>query len=81
MNVITVNTLLFAFVGLLFAGLSIPLIQRRMPPNHFYGFRTKKTLSDAKIWYEANHISGHDLFVAGVLITITSLVLLVFAQG
>src|SRR5215510_9822134 len=78
---VTVTTLLFALVGLLFVGLSVPLIQNRVPPNRFYGFRTPKTLSDPKIWYEVNHISGKDLFVAGAFITISSLVMLGFAQG
>ncbi len=81
MNDVTVDALLFALVGLLFVGLSIPLIQQRVPPNRYYGFRTRKTLSDPKIWYEANRISGHDLLVAGALLTITSFVMLMFAQG
>jgi len=80
MSNVTIDTLLFALVGFLFVGLSIPLSQERVPPNRYYGFRTRKTLSDPKIWYEANRISGHDLFLAGALITITSLVMLVFAQ-
>jgi uncharacterized membrane protein len=78
---VTVASLLFALVGILFIGLGIPLIQNRIPPNPYYGFRTKKSLSDSKIWYEINHISGIDLFIAGSLITITSLTMLVFAQG
>ncbi|HEX8138347.1 MAG TPA: SdpI family protein [Pyrinomonadaceae bacterium] len=81
MSIVTVNASLFALVGLLFVGLSVPLIKKRVPPNPYYGFRTKKTLSDPKIWYEANRVSGHDLLVAGALITITSFVMLVFAQG
>lgn len=76
-----VDALLFALTGLLFVGLSVPLIQQRVPPNRYYGFRAKKTLSDTKIWYEANRVSGDDLFLARALITGTSLVLLVFAQG
>ena len=78
---ITVDALLFALVGLLFVGLSIPLIRQRVPPNPYYGFRTAKTLSDPEIWYEVNRISGHDLFLAGALITLTSLVMAVVARG
>lgn len=74
------TTLLFGLVGILFVGLSIPLIQNRVPPNRFYGFRTPKTLSDPKIWYEVNHISGNDLLVAGALITSSSLMMLVLAR-
>ena len=77
---VTVTSLLFGLVGVLFVGLSIPLMRNRVPPNRFYGFRTPKTLSDTKIWYEVNRISGKDLFVAGVIITISSLVMFALTQ-
>ncbi|MBN1798775.1 MAG: SdpI family protein, partial [Spirochaetales bacterium] len=41
-------------VGLLIGGLAIPLILEKIKPNMWYGFKTKKTLSDEKIWYPAN---------------------------
>jgi uncharacterized membrane protein len=78
---VTLTAIFFAFVGLLFVGISIPLIKNRVPPNLFYGFRTRKTLSDPKIWYEVNHISGIDLFIAGALITTASLAMLALAQS
>jgi uncharacterized membrane protein len=53
-------SLAFCGVGLLFIALSILLIQERVPPNSFYGFRTGKSLSDPKIWYAINRISGID---------------------
>src|SRR5262249_24487522 len=77
---VTMTSFLFALVGIRFVCLSIPLIRNRVPPNRYYGFRTPKTLSDAKIWYEVNHISGKDMFLAGVVITISSLVMLALAQ-
>ena len=80
MSAVTIDSVLFALVGLMFVGLSIPLIQKRIPPNRFYGFRTAKSLSDPKIWYEVNHLSGNDLFVAGALITISSLTMCVLGQ-
>ena len=51
--------LFFVATGLLLAGLSIPLIRRRVKPNRFYGFRTPQTLSDERIWYDANAYAGH----------------------
>ena len=69
MNDVTLYSLLFALVGVLFVALSIPLIEKRVPPNRYYGFRTAKTLADPAIWYEINRISGIDLFIAGMLIT------------
>jgi uncharacterized membrane protein len=56
-------------------------MRKRVPPNPYYGFRTKKTLSDLNIWYEINRIQGNDLFVAGSLITLSSLSMLVIARS
>jgi uncharacterized membrane protein len=81
MNEATMFSLLFASVGLLFVGISVPLILGRVPPNSFYGFRTTKTLSDPKIWYEANRVSGWDFLISGVLTFAASLVMLVFGRG
>jgi uncharacterized membrane protein len=77
---VAVSTWSFALVGILFVALSIPLIRNRVPPNRFYGFRTAKTLSDPKIWYEVNRISGNDLLIAGALITCSSVTMFVLAQ-
>ena len=74
-------SLAFCGVGLLFIALSLPLIQERVPPNSFYGFRTAKSLSDSKIWYEINRLSGIDLFIAGVLISLGSVAMLFLGQG
>ncbi len=56
--------LLFDATGLLILGLSVPLAQRRVRPNRWYGFRTPKTLSDERIWYEANAYAGRMLAYA-----------------
>ncbi|MGI8788701.1 MAG: SdpI family protein [Pyrinomonadaceae bacterium] len=76
-----ISSLLVAAVGIMFIALSIPLIKERVPPNGSYGFRTRKTLSDPKIWYAANRASGKDLFVAGTIVSISSLVMLLFGCG
>ena len=44
----------------------VPLILRIVPPNHIYGFRMSKTLSDEGVWYAANYVAGWDLVLAGV---------------
>ncbi len=77
----TLFSLLFAAVGVMFMGISIPLILERVPPNRAYGFRTAKTLSDPQIWYAANRASGHDLLVAGAVITASSIVMLLFGRA
>jgi uncharacterized membrane protein len=74
-------SLAFCGVGLLFIALSIPLIQERVPPNSFYGFRTAKSLSDPKIWYAINRLSGIDLLLAGALISLGSVAMLFLGQG
>lgn len=59
--------LLFVAIGLLFVGLSVPLIRRRVKPNHLYGFRTPKTMSNEQIWYDANVYAGRTLLWAGIV--------------
>ena len=81
MSEVTRDTFLFALVGVLFVGLSIPLIQKRVPPNRYYGFRTPRTLSNPELCYKVNQVSGMDLLIAGALITISSLTLLMLAQA
>ena len=81
MNQAALYSLAFCGVGLLFIALSIPLIQGRVPPNAFYGFRTAKTLSDSKVWYEINRLSGIDLLIAGALISLGSVAMLFLGQG
>ena len=42
-------------VGLIFLGLCIPLVQRKIGRNAAYGFRTSKTLASDKAWYAVNY--------------------------
>lgn len=77
----TLYSLAFCGVGLLFVALSIPLIKERVPPNSYYGFRTAKSLSDPKIWYAINRMSGIDLLIAGALISLGSVAMLFLGHG
>jgi hypothetical protein len=43
-----------AFIGVS----SIPLVLALVPVNRFYGFRTRKTLADSRVWYGANRFGG-----------------------
>jgi hypothetical protein len=61
MNEVTGFSILFGVVGLLFIGLSIPLVLGRVPPNPFDGCRSTKTLSDSKIWYQVSLHGGYRL--------------------
>lgn len=68
-------TILFVLSSLLLIGVSIPLIQRRVRPNPWYGFRTPKTLESETVWYDANEFSGRMLLRAGVITLIATIVL------
>ncbi len=50
----------------LFAVIAIPLALRRIPRNVVYGYRTRTTLSDDTIWYEANAHFGRGLVIASL---------------
>jgi len=67
--------------GLVMIGISIPLILKKIPPNMWYGFRTKKTLSDKQIWYKANKYMGKDFLMVGIAISIVSLSLFLFTKN
>lgn len=54
---------------------SIPLILRKVPRNPVYGYRTRLTLSNDKIWYEANAYFSWRFLVAGVLSACAALLL------
>src|SRR3954469_15269663 len=68
---------LFIAVALLFIGLAIPLIRRRVKPNKTFGLRVPATFADEWVWYEANARSGRDLFRLAVVFTGLSVLLAV----
>ena len=80
MSEVAAYSILFAVVGLVLIGVSIPLIMRKVPPNSFYGCRTRKTLSNSRIWYEANHIAGIDFCIGGVVVLFSALAMFVLGQ-
>ncbi len=78
----TMKLLLIVFIasGGILIGLSIPLIQRKVPPNPWYGFRVRRTLEDREIWYPANAYSGWRMLWLGAAIVIAA-VLAYFVPG
>lgn len=62
----TLFLVLYATLGLFFIGLALPLIQRRVKPNAWYGFRVQQTLDDPQVWYEANAYAGKYLLGVGI---------------
>ena len=57
---------------IIFAIIAIPLILRKVPRNIVYGFRTRLTLENDFVWYEANAYFGRvfliSSFVSALLI-------------
>ena len=66
---------MYVLLGLLFAALGRPLMRRKIGPNAVYGFRVGKTLSDPKVWYDANEYCGRCLFWYGVTLALCGVVL------
>ena len=80
MNESAAMALLFVAVGILFVGLGVPLLRGRVPPNDWYGCRTSATLSDERVWYAKNRVTGRDMIVGGGVIIACALALLAFAR-
>ena len=76
----TAIALLFLAEGALLTLIALPLIYRKIPRNHVYGFRVPKTLGSDYVWYAANHYAGRCLFGAGRVIMLGSLILLPIAH-
>jgi uncharacterized membrane protein len=46
---------------------SLPLALRLVPPNPFYGFKTRYTRSHRAVWYDANAFVGRGMLVVSLL--------------
>lgn len=57
---------LYSFSGLLLAGLSVPLILHKIPPNGLYGFRVPSTLENPQLWYKVNAYAGRRFVLVGL---------------
>lgn len=47
-------------------GSGIPLYQRKVGRNNWFGLRTKLTMRDDPTWYAANHVAGRWLIITGI---------------
>lgn len=61
--------------NLLLALIAIPLVLRKVRRNVVYGFRTRFTLSDDAVWYEANAHFGWRLLVASIVSAVAIVIL------
>jgi len=58
--------------GLVLFAVGVPLLRGWIPRNRLAGFRTSKTLSNDRVWYEANRVAGRDLMIAGLVVMTTA---------
>jgi uncharacterized membrane protein len=58
-----------------FAVISLPLIFRKVPRNPVYGYRTRATLQDDALWYDANAYFGRWFIAASVLTSAIAVVI------
>lgn len=72
--------LIWLIPGTIFIAIALPLARGEVKPNALYGFRTVKSLSDPRIWYEVNRVHGNDLIIAGIAMIVGSLLLLVLRK-
>ncbi|WP_299761501.1 SdpI family protein [uncultured Dokdonia sp.] len=67
------------FQGILFLVLGFYYLKR--PPkkiNHWYGYRTRRSMANQEIWDFANRQSAKDFWHVAIAVMLTGLVLLVF---
>ncbi len=73
--------LLVACLGALSVVLGIPLYLQKIKPNYIYGYRTRRTLSDERIWYAANKYFAKLFIISGIVTTSASLILFLIAAN
>jgi uncharacterized membrane protein len=59
----------------LFCVMSLPLVLRKVPRNGVYGYRTRATLGNDVLWYDANAYFGRWFLVVSVLAAATEVAL------
>ncbi len=52
-----------------------------VPPNEFYGFRTRQTLASRELWFRANRFAGCALFLASAVSAVVLTFLPEYASG
>lgn len=62
-------------IDVIFVVLALPLMQRKVGPNALYGYRTRATMSDKALWYEANAHFGRGLFIGSAISGVAALVI------
>jgi SdpI/YfhL protein family len=72
---------LYSFGGLILAGLSVPLVIHKIPPNSFFGIRSQATVNNPKLWYKINAYAGMRLLATGLGTAVGSIILFYLNSG
>ena len=72
-----IGFLLLLIPCIVFVVMGIPFVMGVVPPNPIYGFRIKRTLQDAEVWYPANRVAGLWSIWTGIAAAATSIATLV----
>lgn len=59
-------------IAIIFVVAGVPLYMRLVPPNPLYGLRVAATRVDESVWYEANHRTGRDFVLLGMVLLAVS---------
>ena len=62
------------FCGLLFIGLSVPLLKGSIRMNRWYGFRIRKAFESEENWYKINKYGAQRLIIWSLAMIITGVV-------
>ncbi len=61
-------TLIPIIVALLIIGLALPLAMGRVPPNAFYGYRTRASRGSPRLWYATNRVAARWMMIVGACV-------------
>ena len=70
----------YFLAGFVLFAVGVPFLRGWVPRNRLAGFRTPKTLSNDRVWYEANRVAGRDMLIAGLVVMATAVVSALLAQ-
>jgi uncharacterized membrane protein len=69
-----VGTMMAALIGLSGVIVGLPLARGRVPRNHWYGYRIRRTLASDAVWYPVNALTGRWLSIGGAIVLLGALV-------
>lgn len=67
--------LLIVGLSLLLIVVELPLAMNLVKPNHLYGFRVYRTLSDERVWYLVNSYAGKGSILTATITIILAILL------